>query len=1074
VKVKTKIFSVILVIVVVFTAVTSVIVYFVAAGSLKGQICEHLETAASSRAKHIQTFLREHRGQVETLAGDILLKNALEVVAANPDSAGADMQLVWDAGRQLEKVLEREPHFYEILVLDRHGVTVFSTNSANIGMDKSDDAYFLEGKKGSYIKDAHYSASSRQNTLAISSPISTEASGEFLGMYVARLSIAGLNEITSDTTGLGRTGEIYILNHDMYMVTQSRFAEDTFLKQKVNTKNARDCFGHETESLEHNWHQELKIFEDYRGVAVLGTHAYIPEMDWALLVEIDKAEAMSPLISLLCWLFWAGLLCIAIAVSIARGLAEKIGDPIIRLQESAAIIGQGNLDVEIEVESGDEIGQLADSFRDMTKNLSKTTTSVDKLNVVNRQYQASQQQLETILNSIQAGVVIIEEDTHKIEYVNPAAAKMTKIDADRMVGKVCHKFICPIERGHCPISDLGQDVDSSEKILLKANDQEMDILKTVTPITLDGKKCLIETFVDITVRRETERELEYTNTQLEKSIGRANQMAQEAALADQSKSEFLANMSHEIRTPMNVIIGFSDILAEDELSNEQLGNVNLIRDAAQNLLILINDILDFSKIEAGKFDVETVDCSMAQLITGIDSMMSPTARGKGLDFKIVQCDKLPANIKTDPTRVRQCLINLVNNAIKFTSRGHVYVNINMLEEDDKPFICFDVEDTGIGIPKDRQEAIFDAFNQADGSTTRKYGGTGLGLAITRQLSEILGGRLSLSSETDKGSVFSLVIPANIDINSIQLLDKAYTTAHSQQSQQQASGAVEPVVSGNILVAEDARPNQILIRKLLEKYGLKVTIVENGAEAVEAVTKDNFDIIFMDIQMPVMNGYDAAKTLRKNGVKTSVVALTANAMKGDDQKCLDAGFDEYMSKPIKRDKLTEVLKKYLSKEKKGDSVRDKIDSAKNQINQFSQMCSDVASDSLQEDVVECPIEWAFVMETCGEEEIIEVIVGCFLDDVPGMLQALQQAIEEGNVKDIRLYAHKVKGSALNIGARKLGEKVALVEDAGDDGDVKTAGRLFDAVETELDRAVAFLSEPSWIEKAKQYGKESIEK
>jgi len=1106
VKIKTKIFSVILVIAIVFTTIASVIVYFVAADSLKSQICNHLGTAAHSRAKHVQAYLDNHKSKVETLADDILLKNALVIVAENPDHVQGDEHLYMKVAQQLKSAMEHENDYYELFILNRQGATVFSSNHANIGIDKSNNPYFLEGKKSSYIKEAYYSKSIKKNTLTISTPISAEDSDEFLGVFVAHFSIAGLNEITTDRTGLGKTGYIYIVNHDKYMVTDSRFTKDTFLKQKVDTKNTNDCFSNKAKGLEHDWHNEDMAFEDYRGVAVVGTHVYIPQMDWALLAEINKAEAMAPLTSLLGWLIWAGVLCSATAASIANRLAKKISDPIVRLKESAATIGQGNLDAAIEVKSNDEIGDLANSFRDMKKNLSKTTTSIDKLNTVNQQLQANEQQLRASNQQLESEItdrkktrIELERSQKRLNMAMDAAEHGFwdwNLDTDEMYFSPMYYTMLGYESGYFPMSketwmelmhpeDREKIVPMIEEYVKNAISYELEFrLKCKDgswkwilgrgksyDLTSDGiPNRALGVHLDISERKKAKQELEDMNAQLERSVARANEMAQEAALANQAKSEFLANMSHEIRTPMNAIIGFSDILGDDKLSEEQAGSVNLIRDAGHNLLALINDILDFSKIEAGKLNVETVDCSMAQLITGVDSMMSPIAKNKCLDFKVVQCDKLPANIKTDPARVRQCLINLVNNAVKFTSQGHVYVNVNLLKEDGKPFIRFDVEDTGIGIPADRQDAIFEAFSQADGSTTRKYGGTGLGLAITKQLVEILGGKLTISSEVGKGSVFSMTIPTNVDISSVSLLDAEQMAAQPAQSQQQAASGDTLEVSGNILIAEDAKPNQILIRKLLEKRGLTVTIVENGQEAVDAAGKKDYDLIFMDIQMPVMGGYDATRALRNNGVKTPVVALTANAMKGDDQKCLDAGLDDYMSKPIKRDKLTEILTKYLSKE--SESVMDKIDSAKDQLEQIGQMCSDSSSDSSQENIAESPIEWDFVMETCGDEEIAEVIAESFVSDAPEMLQALRDAIDAGNAKDILLYAHKIKGSGLNIGAKKLGEKAAPVEDAGDKGDVKTASDLFDAVETEFDKVIAFLSEQDWMEKAKQYSKEAV--
>jgi CheY-like chemotaxis protein len=269
-------------------------------------------------------------------------------------------------------------------------------------------------------------------------------------------------------------------------------------------------------------------------------------------------------------------------------------------------------------------------------------------------------------------------------------------------------------------------------------------------------------------------------------------------------------------------------------------------------------------------------------------------------------------IYTDPVRVRQCLINLAGNALKFTETGHVFINVDVERIRDKDFIRFDVEDTGVGIPQEKQAQIFEAFTQADSSTTRKYGGTGLGLTITRQLAGLLGGTLRLKSEVGKGSVFSLRIPAGIDVTQTPTTDP-YSAAGqlSDLTDTEAAAAKHPRLSGRILVAEDSAANQALIRAMLSRMGLIVEIAENGQEALEWLEKETFDMVLMDMQMPVMNGYDATRSIRRNGWTLPVVALTAHAMKGDDQKCLEAGCNEYLSKPIDRDKLRSVLMKYCS-------------------------------------------------------------------------------------------------------------------------------------------------------------------
>ena len=381
----------------------------------------------------------------------------------------------------------------------------------------------------------------------------------------------------------------------------------------------------------------------------------------------------------------------------------------------------------------------------------------------------------------------------------------------------------------------------------------------------------------------------------------------DAEAANEAKSEFLANMSHEIRTPMNAVIGFCDLLMDEDLNDTQTQYNEMIRTGGNNLLAVINDILDFSKIEAGQLDIEIIDCSLGKLLNSIGSLMKPKAAKNGLEFEIVESNGLPAQICTDPTRLQQCLINLVDNAIKFTDQGGVYVNVSLQEHEGEPVIRFDVEDTGIGIPEAKQVIIFESFSQADGSHTRKYGGTGLGLTITKQLTGLLGGEITLISHEGKGSVFSLTIPAGVDVMKQPFLDRHNIGGMLELEHDKSE---HDKFSGRVLVAEDAKTNQMVIKLMLEKAGLEVTIAGDGKEVAQIAQSKSFDLIFMDIQMPNMNGYDATRLLRKEGITTPIIALTANAMTGDDEKCLKAGCDDYMPKPINHARLVEMLQKYL--------------------------------------------------------------------------------------------------------------------------------------------------------------------
>ena len=414
---------------------------------------------------------------------------------------------------------------------------------------------------------------------------------------------------------------------------------------------------------------------------------------------------------------------------------------------------------------------------------------------------------------------------------------------------------------------------------------------------------------DTTERREAEEALAEQAHQLE--------IAHEAARdADQAKSNFLANMSHEIRTPMNAILGFADLLQESELSREALVDyVQTIRTNGRHLLAVLNDILDLSKIEVGKLDVECVDCSPFQVIEEVLSLLHVRAAEKSLPLEVEYKFPLPAVVQSDPLRLRQVLVNLVGNAIKFTERGHVVVEVSTASVDGVERLQFDVRDSGIGMSPEQCEAIFAPFGQADVSTTRRFGGTGLGLSISKSLLELLGGGVSVESHVGFGSVFHTWIdPGDLtDVPRITSLEEMQSLRPAPEEKTESGGETLSVPR-SILLAEDGLDNQRLITFFLEKLGHTVEIAENGQAAVEAWARvvapgDSFDLIFMDMQMPELDGYEATRALRELGCRVPIVALTADAMRGTREKCLGAGCDEYLTKPVNRARLEEMIERF---------------------------------------------------------------------------------------------------------------------------------------------------------------------
>ncbi|MCK5173248.1 MAG: response regulator, partial [Planctomycetes bacterium] len=475
---------------------------------------------------------------------------------------------------------------------------------------------------------------------------------------------------------------------------------------------------------------------------------------------------------------------------------------------------------------------------------------------------------------------------------------------------------------------------------------------------------------------------------------------------------------------------------------------------------IINDILDISKIEAGKLDVEIVNCSLKELLCYIDSSVSYLAREKGIDFDVVLKTEVPVDIKTDPTRLRQCLLNLSSNAIKFTESGSVKINISLKDRDDAAFMRFDVVDTGIGIPADKQEKIFDNFSQADNSTTRKFGGTGLGLAISKQLAGLLGGDLTLTSQEGKGSTFSLVIPVNNDVNSSDMMKGK----EWKQMKEEIETASSASFTGRILVAEDDPVNQITVKAFLEKTGLEVTIANDGREAVDKATCEQYDLILMDMQMPNMSGCEATRWLRKQKYTLPIIALTANVMKSDMEECFNAGCDEFHSKPIDRAKLFKTISKYLQC---GDTVlSEEIDSVKEQVDDLTELASGAVEPQNEQRADEEVIDWQELTDRVGDETLIKKMISVFLDRYPRQLEDLHTAVEVANAEDVCSLAHALKGAAASMGAKPMSQAAYQLELKAKENNIEAFLALFENVKAEFERVRTFISKDNWIETAKK--------
>jgi PAS domain S-box-containing protein len=657
-----------------------------------------------------------------------------------------------------------------------------------------------------------------------------------------------------------------------------------------------------------------------------------------------------------------------------------------------------------------------------------------------------QELTEQILDQLPIPVFLKDRAGHFLRF-NKRFEEFTQRTREEILGRTIEHFASPRWAEATRAEDSlawssGRMVTSERR--LTSFDPPRDVLVSRCVINSGGRSYMLGYFIDISEQRAARDAMQ--------------RAVESAEAASRAKSEFLANMSHEVRTPMNGILGMTELVLESDLTPEQRADIGLVKASADALLSIVNDILDFSKIEAGKLDLEDVPFDLRQMVEDSVRVMALRARQKGLALRCELSAALPRNVKGDPGRLRQVLINLIGNAIKFTSAGSVTVAaLPGREDDERCDVTFSVTDTGIGIPQEKQKLIFEAFAQVDGSTTREYGGTGLGLTICRRLVILMQGQIGVASEPGRGSTFSFTVPlrhtgmaaaplpalhipgtrglvmgegdtapgalpaapafpasaapaAPLAPSASRLPRGADMRSGRDRRRDTAAGgrpgrpAEARAGSLRVLLAEDNPVNQRLALRLLDKLGHRATLVDSGVAALEYATNARYDVVLMDVQMPGLDGLAATRHIRlweqareqdreRSGEfgaldgsrHMPIIAMTARAMAGDRERCLEAGMDDYLSKPIGLARLRDVLAKCVAASAHGSAP-----------------------------VLDWP---AALLRLDGDEDLLRELGALFLQDGPQLWHEVTDALAAQDSKRAARALHSLRGVLVNFGAAR---------------------------------------------------------
>jgi signal transduction histidine kinase/DNA-binding response OmpR family regulator len=1156
-------------------AIVGVVAYSRGSADLEAAAASEVLAVVNEKGMAVEAWLTSRLREVDQLSTTADLTERVEALVAPTPTSGAARSLRLLVLQELAPLTSRrDAVFAELSVIDaRSGIVLVSTTETEEGRSKSRSPYLDRGKSGTFLLGPYNSVALKRPAMIVAAPLRS-ARGQLLAVLTARLQTGALDAIAQRRAGLHGSEDAFLFNADHLMVSQPRLlSEPAVLRKTLEGGLVTRCMA---------GNSGPATGPDYRGVPAISACRWLPDYQLGIIAKIDQAEAYASASAFGLSMVRISGVALVVSVGFALLLARRITRPLRLMSDSVKEFALGQAIEPLPESSGDEIGLLAQEFNAMARAIGRKEAELrqvaEELDERVRQRTAELARAQEV-----AGVGSWEWDmVHDAMTWSDQMFQIFGLAAAGCIPSYEQYLACvhPDDRRRAVgwvDSVVTTKARGSLDIRIVRPDGDVREIRGYADVVLDAAgavSTVVGTSQDVTESVRAEEEL------------RKAKVAAEAA--NTAKSEFLATMSHEIRTPMNGVIGAVGLLLDGGLTPRQRDLAAIAHSSAHALLDIINDILDLSKIEAGKVSIEKTSFDALATVEDVGRLFAWRAAEKRLDLVLRYAPDARRRFVGDAGRLRQVLMNLVGNAIKFCERGHVLVSVEEepgVQGEGLATLRVTVEDSGIGIPPEPASRLFERFMQADASTTRRFGGTGLGLAICRRLVELMGGGIGVTSRVGEGSTFWFTLPLTLDTSNaappmavdlsamhVLVVDDSAANRRVMDEQLRAwntrSGAaasvrealgllaaaaaagdpyriaiidhgppdmdgvglaeainadpalgrpalilmasaldkdpetlcretgfagslVKPVRSsalldvlvsaragqveglqercatrrvegtaspdwprfrGRVLVADDNTTNRRVAQLALEGLGCSVELVSNGAEALAEVQRRTYDLVLMDCEMPVMDGFEAAGRIRALDARlprTPVVAMTARALSGDREKCLAAGMDDYLSKPVQLDALIDTLERWLAIDAGTTPPSEPSARTPRQPEREDTPRAPAAADAIDREV----LERLKALAQATAPALFAQVVDAFLADATAHVAALKDAAARRDRVSLERKAHALRGASLNIGARSMAQLNREIETMDETGGWEAVPSLLANLEAEFQRVRA---------------------